>query len=48
MAALSPGGFRGKQVQIPPDDVAAVKGRLAAAYVELGWEVHPALAEARG
>ena len=42
VAALSPEGFRGRQVQIPPDDVAAVKARLAAAYVELGWEAHPA------
>ena len=36
------------QVQIPPDDVAAVKGRREAAGVELGWEVHPALADTRG
>ncbi len=31
-AALSPGGFRGNRVQIPSDEVAAVKRKIRAAY----------------
>lgn len=36
VAALSPGGFRGKRVEIPPADLPEVKSRLLEAYRELG------------
>jgi hypothetical protein len=36
VAAISPGGFRGKRVQIPPADLPAVKKRLRDAYAEAG------------
>ena len=35
-AAFSPGGFRGQKVQIPSGDVAAVKGKIRAAYRKIG------------
>jgi hypothetical protein len=35
-AAFSPGGFRGRKVQIPSDKVAAVKAKIRAAYREIG------------
>lgn len=35
-AAFSPGGFRGQKVQIPAENVAAVKKKLVAAYHKLG------------
>jgi len=34
-AALSPGGFRGQKVQIPSDDLAAVKRKIRAEYAKL-------------
>ena len=37
-AAFSPGGFRGRKVEIPPDDVAKVKAKIVAAYRKLGVE----------
>jgi len=35
-SALSPGGFRGNQVQLPPDKVASVKKRIRSEYAKLG------------
>jgi len=37
-AAFSPGGFRGKQVQIPTTDMAKVKAKIRAAYRKIGVE----------
>ncbi len=37
-AAFSPGGFRGRRVQIPTADVAKVKGRIKSEYRKLGVE----------
>lgn len=37
-AAFSPGGFRGQKVQIPEDDVSAVKKKLRDEYKKLGVE----------
>lgn len=36
VAALSPGGFRGKRVEIPPEHLAEVKRKLYEAYKEIG------------
>ena len=35
-AALSPGGYRGQKVQIPPDDLASVKRNIRGEYKKLG------------
>jgi len=37
VAALSPGGHRGRRVEIPPEASPHVKARLQAAYQELGY-----------
>ncbi len=36
VAALSPGGFRGKRVEIPPEHLPEVKKKLLEAYKEIG------------
>jgi len=36
VAALSPGGFRGRRVEIPPEAFPKVKEALYNAYLELG------------
>lgn len=40
-AALSPGGFRGQRVEIPKDDLPAVKRKIRAEYRKLGEEDMP-------
>ena len=37
-AAFSPGGFRGQKVELPQEDVAKVKRKLASEYRRLGVE----------
>jgi hypothetical protein len=36
VAAISPGGYRGRRVEIPPEHLPEVKRRLAEAYEEIG------------
>ena len=46
VAALSPGGFRGKRVEIPVEDLPEVKNKLLDAYREIGTpedKIHPGL-----
>jgi hypothetical protein len=42
VAAFSPGGFRGKQVQIPAADVSKVKARVRAAWTKVNPDKKPA------
>jgi hypothetical protein len=36
VAALSPGGYRGRKVRIPEEDLLEVKRKLYKAYIEIG------------